>query len=145
MNNLMRWLILALALAAFAATAAQAGTRPNDRAGALGVGSQGVNSAVASSPDVFERYAVAHPYGQAEVQTIDGRSADTPDAAHAARQASFAPSDGRSPDTLDAASAPQPVVFTQVGGFHWSNAGIGAGFAGGLLLVGAAVGSLWLR
>jgi hypothetical protein len=90
-NNLMRWLILALALSAFAATAAQAGTKPNDRTGTLGVGSLpttgdtsdvvsrylrshaihpndragslGVNSADAPSPDVFERYASAHPYG----------------------------------------------------------------------------------
>ena len=90
-NNIMRWLILALALSAVAATAAQAGTRPNDRAGTLGVGSPqiagdtsdvvsrylrshairsndragslGANSVDATSPDVFERYASAHPYG----------------------------------------------------------------------------------
>ena len=90
-NNLMRWLILALALSAFAATAAQAGPNPNDRAGTLGVGSPlsagdtsdvvsrylrshathpddrggslGVNSADAPLPDVFERYASAHAYG----------------------------------------------------------------------------------
>jgi hypothetical protein len=86
----MRWLSLAFALAAFAATAAQAGTKPNDRPGALGVGSQtardtsdvvsrylrshaigpndragslGASSAFVPSPDVFERYASAHPYG----------------------------------------------------------------------------------
>ena len=87
----VRWVIVALALAALAATAVQAGTRPNDRAGALGVGSQriapdrsdavsrylrshaarpddragslGVNSANSLTPDVFERYASAHPYG----------------------------------------------------------------------------------
>jgi hypothetical protein len=90
-KNLMRWLILGLAFAAFAATAAQAGTRPDDRAGALGVGapriagdasdvvsrylrshatrpddqagSLGATSADGASPDVFERYAAAHPYG----------------------------------------------------------------------------------
>jgi hypothetical protein len=90
-NNLKRWLILALALTAFSATAAQAGTRPNDRAGTLGVGWQrfagdtsdvvsrylrshglrpndragslGVNRANVPTPDVFERYASAHPYG----------------------------------------------------------------------------------
>lgn len=90
-NNLMRWLILTLALAAFAATAAQAGTRPNNPATTLGVGphraaldtsdvvsrylrrhaispsdragSLGGNGAYVPSPDVFERYANAHPYG----------------------------------------------------------------------------------
>lgn len=90
-NNLMRWLILALALAGFSATAAQAGTRPNNPARTLAVGSQraaidtsdvvsrylrshsirpsdragslGANSAYVPSPDVFERYASAHPYG----------------------------------------------------------------------------------
>jgi hypothetical protein len=108
--------MLALSLAAISATAAHAGTRPNDRAGVLGVGAQpieqaatrpndragvlgvgaqpiadssvgvsrylrsdairpndragslganplGGNPAYASSPDVFERYASAHPYG----------------------------------------------------------------------------------
>jgi len=90
-NKLMRWLILALALSSVAVTSAQAGTRPNDRAGTLGVGSAriagdtsdvvsrylrshgirpndragslGANGADATSPDVFERYASAHPYG----------------------------------------------------------------------------------
>jgi hypothetical protein len=88
-KNTMRWLIVALALAV-AATAAQAGTRPNDCAGTLGVGSPRnsgdtsdvvsrylrrhairpndragslANSAAATAPDVFERYAGAHPYG----------------------------------------------------------------------------------
>src|SRR5690348_2281493 len=90
-NNLIRWLVLALALTALSSTAAQAGTRPNDRAGTLGVGSQrivgdtsdvvsrylrshgirpndragslGVSSANVPTPDVFERYAGAHPWG----------------------------------------------------------------------------------
>lgn len=90
-NNFIRCLILVVALAAFAATAAQAGTGPNDRAGTLGVGSQriapdisdvvsrylrshasrpkdragslGVKSVYVPSSDVFERYASAHPYG----------------------------------------------------------------------------------
>lgn len=103
-NNLMRWLILALALAALSATAAQAGTRPNKPARTLGVGSQraafdtsdvvsrylrshsirlndragspGANSAYVPSPDVFERYSSAHPYGvglaAASVAAADG-------------------------------------------------------------------------
>lgn len=84
-NNPMRWLILASAIAALAASSAQAGTgannrpdsrqtagdtsdvvsrylrshaiRPNDRAGLLGARTAGV------VPDAFERYAGAHPYG----------------------------------------------------------------------------------
>ena len=97
------------------------------------------------APDWFERYAAAHPYGAGLGPGIDGRSADTLDAANDAQQASLIPSDGRSPDTLEAAAAPRPVVFTQPGGFRWGDAGIGAGFAGGLLLLVAAVGTLWLR
>jgi hypothetical protein len=90
-NNLMRWLTFTVVLAAISATAAHAGTRPNDRAGMLGVGAQqiagdssdvgsrylrshairpndragslGVASQLAPSPDVFERYASAHRYG----------------------------------------------------------------------------------
>jgi hypothetical protein len=85
-NNLVRWLILALALAALSATAAQAGTRPNKPARSQHVardnsdvlsrylrshsirsddraGSRGGNSVYVPSQDVFERYASAHPYG----------------------------------------------------------------------------------
>ena len=88
--KLLQWFVIVLALAAFVASAAQAGTRPNDRAGMLGVrseliaadssdvvsrylrshstpndraGSFGVKHAYATAPDVFERYASAHPYG----------------------------------------------------------------------------------
>ena len=56
-NNLMRWLILALALSAFAATAAQAGPRPNDRAGTLGVGSPLI---AGDTSDVVSRYLRSH-------------------------------------------------------------------------------------
>jgi hypothetical protein len=58
-NNLMRWLSLGLAVVAFAATAAQAGTRPaRDTSDVVSryLGSH-------ATPDVFERYAAAHPYG----------------------------------------------------------------------------------
>lgn len=99
-NNLIRRLIVVLTLAAFAATAAQAGTRPNDRAGALGVGWQrialdhsdvvsryvrshatrpddgaGSQSANAPTPDVLERYASAHPYGAGLTATSVAASA----------------------------------------------------------------------
>jgi hypothetical protein len=51
------------------------------------------------APDVFERYATAHPFGQSAT-ILDGRSPDTLDAAATAQLAVV---DGRSPDTLDAA------------------------------------------
>jgi hypothetical protein len=52
------------------------------------------------APDVFERYAATHPYGDT-VTILDGRSPDTLDAADSA---ALQVVDGRSPDTLDAAS-----------------------------------------
>ena len=133
-NDILRWLILALALFALAATAAQAGTRPNDRAGTLGVGSPrsasdtsdvvsrylrshairpndragslGANGA--ATPDVFERYASAHPYG---------------------------------------AGLAAPSVAAHVG-FRWGDygAGVGTGIALVLLLAGGFVATpLWRR
>jgi hypothetical protein len=130
LNNFIRWLTVCLALAAFAATAAHAGVRPNDRAGTLGVGSQstaadtsdvvsrylrshatrpndragslGAAGVVAAPPpDVFERYAAEHPYGAGLAETA--------------------------------------VVTT--GGFRWSDygAGVGTGIVAVLLLAGAFV------
>jgi hypothetical protein len=74
-----------------------------------------------SIPDVFERYAAAHPFGfgvangtsapdwferyaasHAPTVLLDGRSPDTLDAADAAQLQIV---DGRSPDTVDAAQA----------------------------------------
>jgi hypothetical protein len=123
----------------------------------------GSSSGASAALDVFERYAAVHPYGSGigdqgpapdwfersaaaqTMVTIDGRSADTLDAVGNARQASLAPIDGRSPDTLEAASAPRPVVVAQPGGFDWADAGIGAGFTGGLLVLLAGVGTAWVR
>ena len=126
LNDFIRWLTLSFAVAAFAAAAAQAGIRPNDRAGTLGVGSQriaadtsdvvsrylrshatrpndragslGTAGVVASLPDVFERYAAEHPYGAGLAETL--------------------------------------VVTT--GGFRWSDygAGVGTGIVAVLLLAG---------
>ncbi len=123
-------------------------------------------------PDWMERYAAAHPYGvgiepvsnpsnwftrndQAHFgrsdavvharPVTDGRSPDTLDAAAAARQAALVPADGRSADTLDAALDPQPMVDRVAGGFDWGDAGIGAGFGGGLIALLGATGVLWLR
>jgi hypothetical protein len=76
---------------------------------------------------------------------VDGRSADTLDAAYAAQQEAVTPTDGRSPDTLDAASSPHPIVFAVPGGFDWGDAGIGAGITSGVLVAVAGVGALRLR
>ena len=96
-----------------------------------------------TAPDWFERYAIAHPYGAGISVNLDGRSADTLNAAFDARQASLIPADGRSPDTREAASAPRPIVLTQPTGFDWGDAGIGAAFAAGVLvLLGALAGGV---
>jgi len=124
--NFIRRFTICLALAALAATAAQAGVRPNDRAGTLGAGSQriavdtsdvvsrylrshatrpddragslGAGGVVVPVPDVFERYAAEHPYGVGLSETS--------------------------------------VVTT--GGFRWSDygAGVGTGIVAVLLLAG---------
>jgi len=127
LHKVIRWLTVCLALAAFAATEATAGVRPNDRAATLGVGPQriaadtldvvsrylrshaarpndragllGAVGVVAPPTDVFERYAAEHPYGAGLVATS--------------------------------------VVTT--GGFRWSDygAGVGTGIVAVLLLAGA--------
>ena len=113
--------------------------------------------------DVIERYAAVHPYGsgvgdqgpvpdwfertaaaQNPFATLDGRSADTLDAVYAA-QNEVQVVDGRSADTRDAAETPRPVTLVQPGGFDWSDAGIGAGFATGLLTLFAGSLLVWLR
>ncbi len=118
-------------------------------AAAAGAGGSG-----APAPDWFERYALAHPYGQDAV--ADGRSPDTRDAALAASSGSFGQGfverndrahfrgtgsvsstplvrDGRSPDTLDAAATAQPVELVRPTGFDWGDAGIGAALGAGAL------------
>ena len=129
--KLLHSFVVVSVLAALAASAAHAGTRPDDRAGMLGVGSQriapdtsdvvsrylrshatrpndragslGISSAYASVPDVFERYASAHPYG--------------------------------------AELAATPVIATN--GFRWSDygAGVGTGIVAVLLLIGGLLAS----
>lgn len=74
-NSLQGWLVVGLTLLAFAAPAAQAGTRPNDRSDVISrylhshASSRGVSPADAPVPDAFERYAAAHPYGVGLVPT----------------------------------------------------------------------------
>lgn len=65
-----RWFVLGLALAALGSSAAQAGTRPDDRAGPLGVGTPGAQSSairpddragpLGVGTDVVARYLVIH-------------------------------------------------------------------------------------
>jgi hypothetical protein len=75
----------------------------------------------------------------AGVGVTDGRSPDTRDAADAAQLQVV---DGRSPDTLEATMQTQPVEIVYSGGFDWSDAGVGAGAAAGL--IGALMTSLFL-
>jgi len=110
------------ALAVLAASAGQAATRPDDRAGPLGIGTQ----EVAAVPDVIERTAAAHPYGR-------GLSAPLVAAAVA-----------RPPDVSDAAEAARAISSTDLGGFNWSDygAGVGTGIGAVALLVGCCL--VWL-
>jgi hypothetical protein len=121
------WLVLAAAVAVLATPT-------------IALGGSG-----ATTPDWFERYAAAHPYGDTVSPAVEMRSADTLDAVADARQALLVPSDGRSPDTLDEASAPQPVILTTPGGFDWSDAGIGAGVGTGALALLFAAAAMLLR
>src|SRR5689334_1207279 len=79
-NNIMRWLILVLAFSAVAATAAQAGKRPNDRAGTLGVGSPRI---AGDTSDVVSRYLRSHgirPNDRAGSLGANNADAISPDA-----------------------------------------------------------------
>ena len=89
-------------------------------------------ASVNSTPDAFERYAVAH----ALTAFTDRRSPDTRSIADA-RQLTL--SDKRSPDTLDTATGsrtalaaaiiPPTTNIGQQGNFDWRDAGIGAAAA----------------
>jgi hypothetical protein len=133
-NMLMRWLILALALSAFAATAAQAGTRPNDRAGTLGVGSSRI---AGDTSDVVSRYLHSH--------------ATSPND----RAGSFVVSDSTPPDVFERYASAHPygvglaaTSVTAPSGFRWRNysAGVVTGIALALLLAGGLIATpMWRR
>jgi hypothetical protein len=121
-----------------------------------------------AGPDVFERYATAHPYGSelspALQSTLVSRPPDVGDAANAARstvvdriiaqergrQADLglfslgltSPTSStlisRPPDVSDAAQAAGRVSFTQSTGFDWGDYAIGIGSGIGLALILAA-------
>lgn len=97
------------------------------------------------SPDARDAAAAAE-----EQAYQDLRSPDTRDAARATLTREYL--DLRSPDARDAGrtpvDVPTPVVEIRevpASGFDWGDAGIGAGFASGLLTLVAATGLLWLR
>ena len=152
-SKLLQALTIAAALAALpATTVALAGTRASEHA----------------TPDSFERYAAAHPYGKsatpvnptpdaferyaaahAQTAPTDLRSPDTRSIADA-RQLTFA--DKRSPDTIDTATGsrtalaaaiiPPTTNIGQQGNFDWGDAGIGATAA--TLILGMLAGLLLL-
>jgi hypothetical protein len=100
----------------------------------------------AAPSDWFERYANAHPYGHGDSspRARDLRSPDTLDAAAASNgSAGSAARNDRAHfpfgGTSDEAQAAQPIDLTTARGFDWSDAGMGAGFATGLLV---ALGSM---
>jgi hypothetical protein len=151
-SKLLQALTIAAVFAALTTTtAALAGTRASGHAtpdsferyaSAHPYGS-GVAS-VNSTPDVFERYAVAH----ALTAFTDRRSPDTRSIADA-RQLTL--SDKRSPDTLDTATGSRtalaaaiipPTDLGQRGSFDWGDAGIGA--AAAILILGTLAGLLLL-
>lgn len=133
-NDNLRWLILGLALFALAATAAQAGTRPNDRAGTLGVGSP---RSASDTSDVVSRYLRSHA-----IRPND-------------RAGSLGPNSAATPDVFERYASEPPygagLAATSVAahvGFRWGDygAGVGTGIALVLLLAGGFVATpLWRR
>jgi len=90
-------------------------------------------------PDVFERYAVAHPYGQGvpgSSSTIVSRPPDVSDAAQSAQSGS---SDEtfvtRPPDVTDTALAVGTESSSTSDGFNWGDWEIGIGMGAGLVLI----------
>ena len=145
-SKLLQALIIAAVFAALTTTTvALAGTRASEHAtpdsferyaSAHPYGSS--VTSVNSTPDAFERYAVAH----AQTALTDRRSPDTRSIADA-RQLTL--SDKRSPDTIDTATGSRtalvaavtpPTNIGQQGNFDWGDAGIGATAA--VLILGHA-------
>jgi hypothetical protein len=90
-------------------------------------------------PDVFERYAAVHPYGQGvpgSSSTIVSRPPDVSDAAQSAQSGS---SDEtfvtRPPDVTDTALAVGTESSSTSDGFNWGDWEIGIGMGAGLVLI----------
>jgi hypothetical protein len=91
-------------------------------------------------PDVFERYASAHPYGNGlsvSTATIVSRPPDVSDAARSVQAGSFDETFvTRPPDVVDAAVAlGNESPSTSDDGFAWSDWGIGIGMGAGFALI----------
>jgi hypothetical protein len=89
-------------------------------------------------PDVFERYASAHPYGSgvSVSSTIVSRPPNVTDAARAVETRSFDQTFvTRPPDVVDAALSVGNESQTTSDGFNWSDWGIGIGMGAGIALI----------
>jgi hypothetical protein len=93
-----------------------------------------------ATPDAFERYASAHPYGNGvsvSSSTIVSRPPDVADAARSVQTGSLDQTFvTRPPDVADAAlSVGTETSSTSDGGFAWSDWGIGIGMGAGFALI----------
>ncbi len=89
-------------------------------------------------PDVFERYASAHPFGSGVSSTIVSRPPDVSDAARAVETGSFDQTFvTRPPDVVDAALSVGNESTSTSDGFNWSDWGIGIGMGVGIALLSA--------
>ena len=143
-SRLVQALVLAVALAAFAAPVAL-GDDPSDRPGLAVQTSQAetpdwferaaARSSQAETPDWLERAAARH----SEAIAGDKRLPDTIDAALLAqsRGSSVTQLDLRSPDTRDVALRTHDVVIAAVTGnaFDWGDFGFGVAASFGVLLL----------
>jgi hypothetical protein len=114
---------------------------------AIGAGPAGVSSGTAAS-DWFERYVGAHPYG---LRTI-GATAESDPIRDSLSDRGLTPAIGARPagvssgtaasDWFERYAAAHPYggvsALREAAGFNWSDAGVGAGFATGLLTLLAA-------
>lgn len=123
-----RCFVLGLALAALGGSAAQAGTRPDDRAGPLGIGTQ---QAAVDGSDVISRYLTSHPAVVRPDDRAGIRGVGNPLAVQQGSSGVVL----RPPDVSDAAEAARAVSLTSSGGFHWGDYGAGVGSGIGLILL----------
>jgi hypothetical protein len=142
----LKHIAVALAISAAVASAAQAATRPDDRAGPLGIGAQSV---AADTSDVVSRYLVNHPAGvrpddRAGPLGIGTQpvAADTSDVV--SRYLGNHPAAVRPDDRAGIRGVGSSVELIPLSGgssFAWGDASIGAaiGFGLALALLGVAL------